>query len=134
MKKNILLLAACALLLTVGCEKDPKPENNTNDGTYAYVLNEGSRGVNNAEISRLNIKDGTIEADWFSAANGRGLGDLAQDLVHYGNKLYATVHTSNKVEVIDPATGKSLKQIDMGNRGPRYIACHGGKIYVTCYD
>ena len=134
MKRNFLLLAACALLLTVGCEKEPESGNGSNDGTYAYVLNEGSWGGNNAEISRLNIKDGTIEADWFSAANGRGLGDLAQDLVHYGNKLYATVHTSNKVEVIDPATGKSLKQIDMGNRGPRYIACHGGKIYVTCYD
>ena len=134
MKRNILLLAACALLLTAGCEKDPKPGNDTNDGTYAYVLNEGSWGGNNAEISRLNITTGTIEADWFTSANGRGLGDLAQDLVHYGNKLYASVHTSNTVEVIDPATGKSLKQIDMGNRGPRYIIGYGGKIYVTCYD
>ena len=134
MKKTFLLLAACMLLLTVGCEKDPQNNNQTNDGTYAYVLNEGAWGGNDAEISRLNIKDGTIEANWFSAANGRGLGDLAQDLVHYGNKLYATVHTSNTVEVIDPATGKSLKQIDVGNRGPRYMACYGGKVYVTCYD
>ena len=81
MKKSILFFAACALFVMVGCEKDPKLENNTNDGTYAYVLNEGTWGGNNAEISRLNIKDGTIEVDWFEQANGRGLGDLAQDLI-----------------------------------------------------
>ena len=42
MKRTFLFLAACALLLTVGCEKDPSNNNSTNDGTYAYVLNEGA--------------------------------------------------------------------------------------------
>lgn len=134
MKKQILLLAACALLLTVGCEKDPKPTPDANDGRYAYVLNEGMWGGNNAEISRINITDGTIEANWFSQANGRGLGDLGQDLIHYGSRLYAVVNNSNTVEVIDPATGRSVKQISMGTRGPRYVAAHKGKLYVTCYD
>ena len=134
MKRTFLFLAACALLLTVGCEKDPTNNNSTNDGTYAYVLNEGAWGGNDAGISRLNIKDGTIEVDWFAKANGRGLGDLAQDLIYYGSRLYASVNGSNTIEVIDPVTGKSLKQIDMGNRGPRYLLGYGGKIYVTCYD
>lgn len=134
MKKHILFLSTYALLLAVGCEKDPTPISNTTDGNYAYVLNEGNWGANDSEISRLNIDNGTIEANWFSASNGRGLGDLAQDLVHYGTKLYATIHGSNTIEVVDPATGKSLRRIDMGDRGPRYIAYHEGKIYVTCYD
>ena len=111
MKRTFLFLAACALLLTVGCEKDPTNNNSTNDGTYAYVLNEGAWGGNDAGISRLNIKDGTIEVDWFAKANGRGLGDLAQDLIYYGSRLYASVNGSNTIEVIDPVTGKSLKQI-----------------------
>ena len=134
MKRTILFLAACALLLTVGCEKEPSNNNSTNDGTYAYVLNEGAWGGNDAGISRLNIKDGTIEVDWFEQANGRGLGDLAQDLIYYGSRLYASVHGSNTIEVIDPETGRSVKQINMGNRGPRYLLGYGGKIYVTCYD
>ena len=134
MKKTFLFLAACALLLTVGCEKDPKPTDSNNDGTYAYVLNEGAWGGNDAGISRLNIKDGTIEVDWFEQANGRGLGDLAQDLIHYGSHLYVAVHESNTLEVIDPETGRSVKQIDMGTRGPRYLLGYNGKVYVTCYD
>ena len=134
MKKNFLFLAACALLLTVGCEKDPKPTNPTNDGTSAYVLNEGAWGGNDAGISRLNIKDGTIETDWFAQANGRGLGDVAQDLMRYGSHLYVTVFESNTLEVLDPETGRSVKQIDMGTRGPRYLLGYNGKVYVTCYD
>ena len=133
MKRNILLLAACALLLTVGCEKEPQPIN-PNDGTYAYVLNEGSWGGNDADISQLNMKDGTVIADWFTQANHRGIGDLAQDLIRYGSHLYAAIYNSNTLEVIDPATGKSVKQINMGTRGPRYLAAYEGKVYVSCYD
>ena len=133
MKKTFLILAACALLLTVGCEKEPQPVN-PNDGTYAYVLNEGAWGGNDAGISQLNIKDGTIIADWFDRANGRGLGDLAQDLICYGSHLYVAVYNSNTLEVIDPSTGKSVKQISMGTRGPRYLAAYEGKVYVSCYN
>lgn len=145
MKKNFLFLAACALLLTVGCEKDLsislfETESIVDGGTisisipYAYVLNEGVWGGNDAGISRLNLEDGTIEVDWFTQTNGRGLGDLGQDLIYYGTHLYATVFTSNTIEVINPKTGRSVKQVDMGTRGPRYMVGHGGKVYVTCYD
>lgn len=133
--KRSTLITLCTVLLMASCEKDPENNNTSpSNGTYAYVLNEGVWGYNNAEISRINITDGAIETDWFSQANGRGLGDVAQDLIHYGNKLYATVYMSNTIEVVDPATGKSIKQIDMGNRGPRYMASYNGKVYVTCYD
>lgn len=135
MKRNIFLCAVCALALAAACEKTPPtPENPNAGGPYAYLLNEGYWGGNNAEISRVNIADGSIEADWFSKSNGRGLGDVAQDLARYGGKLYATVYMSNVVEVIDPATGLSIKQIDFGSRGPRYMACHHGMVYVSCYD
>ena len=145
MKKTFLLLAACALLLTVGCKKDLTSsllgtESIVNGGTisictlYAYVLNEGAWGGNDASISRLNLEDGTIEADWFAQSNGRGLGDLAQDMIHYGSHLYVTVYNSNTLEVIDPATGRSVKQISMGTRGPRYLAAYEGKVYVSCYN
>ena len=135
MKKITLYLCLSALILFASCNPEqPQPVDPTAHGTYAYLLNEGSWGSNNAEISRVNIADGAIETNWFSRANGRGLGDVAQDLLHYGNKLYATVYMSNVLEVIDPATGRSIKQLDFGTRGPRYLACHDGKVYVTCYD
>jgi len=135
MKHHIIPLLLLSALLLGGCRKDPQPVTpDTPDTSCAYLLSEGSWGGNDASISLINLANGNITLDWFDAANGRGIGDLAQDLVHYGNRLYATVFTSNTIEVIDPATGRSLKQIDMGSRGPRYIEPLGGKIYVTCYD
>lgn len=133
MKSNIILFAACALMLVAGCEKpsDPTPLIE-NGGATTYILNEGTWGGNNAEISVLDSNG--IVTDWFSRNNGRGLGDVAQDMIHYGNRLYVSVYMSNTIEVVDPLTGKSIKQIDMGQRGPRYLLGHEGKIYVSCYD
>lgn len=136
MKKLLLVLGSYLLLLFAACEPEkPAPVDTPADtDRVAYVLNEGSWGGNNAEISLLNITKKTVDPEWFSRVNGRGLGDVAQDLVRYGSRLYCTVWNSNTLEVIDAATGKSVKQISFGNRGPRYIVCHDGKVYVSCYD
>ncbi len=69
------------------------------DGT-AYVLNEGNWGGNEASLSRIDLATGSITNNVFSAANGRDLGDVAQDLVVYGTKAYVTVSFSNTVEII----------------------------------
>lgn len=109
---------------------DPTPEATIN----ALVLNEGSWGANNASITALYTLDGSFESDWFdNANNGRPLGDVAQDMLKYGSKVYATVTFSNSLEVIDPKTGAS-QRVDMGNRNPRHIAAEGGKLYITCYN
>ena len=135
MKRNITLFLTLTVLLLTGCKKDPQPSpSSPSESNSAYLLNEGSWGGNDAEICLINRSNTDIIPDWFTRNNGRGLGDLGQDLVHYGSNLYATVHTSNTIEVINPVTGKSIKQINMGSRGPRYIAAHNGKIYVSCYD
>lgn len=76
------------------------------DGT-AYVLNEGTWGSNNATLSRVDIATGAISNGVFAAANGRGLGDVAQDVVVYGGKAYITVSFSNTIEVVNPADNRS---------------------------
>lgn len=132
---SILLISTLTMVLMVACDPIEKPlDNPTMSDAYAYVLNEGLWGGNDAEISRLDIVNGTIVNSYFSQKNGRGLGDLGQDLLIYGGKMYCAVYTSNTVEVIDPISGTSLQQINMGSRGPRYLAAADGKVYVTCYD
>jgi hypothetical protein len=123
-------------LLFVSCEK----ENNGNDtpnpeGTVsALILNEGSWGSNNSSLTAIDIEEGeVVSADWFSSKNGRGLGDVVQDMLQYGSKIYVTVTFSNSLEVIDAKSGTS-QRVDMGNRKPRYIAADGGKLYITCYN
>lgn len=76
------------------------------DGT-AYVLNQGLWGGNDASLSRVTLANGQITNYIFAAANGRGLGDIAQDILVYGSKAYITVTFSNTIEVVDPATNRS---------------------------
>lgn len=98
----------------------------------ALVLNEGTWGGNNSSLTLVDLDSGTVSNNWFASQNGRGLGDVGQDMVVYGSKAYVSVWGSNSIEVVDTATGISTR-IDMGTRGPRYIAADGGKIYVSCY-
>jgi len=76
------------------------------DGS-AYVLNEGTWGNNEASLSRVDLSTGTITNNVFSFANGRDLGDVAQDLVVYGTKAYVTVSFSNTVEVVNKSDNTS---------------------------
>lgn len=71
----------------------------TGDGN-AIVLNEGNWSGNNSSLSKVNLATGAIGNNVFSAANGRGLGDVAQDVVVYGTKAYVTVSFSNTIEAM----------------------------------
>ena len=135
MKHTTRLLALTALAFAACEAPEPLPDPADTivpESGIALVLNEGNWGGNNASLSRLDLAAGTLENNWFATVNGRGLGDLAQDLVIYGAHAYVTVSESGSLEVIDTATGLSTR-VDLGNRYPRYIAADGGKLYVTCY-
>lgn len=136
MNRMYVILAACIVSI-VACERSPyKPDTDLDgDATAspkALLLNEGAWGNNNAELSLLDNRYGQLQVEWFSEANQRGLGDVAQDMVVYGSKAYVTVTFSNSLEVVDTATGKS-QRIDLGERQPRYIATSDGNLYITCY-
>ena len=89
----------------------PSKVENIGDGT-AYVLNEGSWGSNNASLSRVNLATGAIENAVFSTVNGRGLGDVAQDVVVYNGKAYIAVSFSNTIEVVS-LTDNRAEQIKL---------------------
>lgn len=133
--KTILVTAICTCLLA--CEKDITNESNQQivpTSTTIWLLNEGSWGGNNADISLIDYETGDISNYIFSEKNGRGLGDTGQDIIAYGSHLYISVWGSNTIEVVDPADGKSVRQISLGSRGPRYLLAYNGKVYVSCYN
>lgn len=127
--------------------KDPiehPTKNNTINITGVLVLNEGSMGSNDSEISLIDIgREETILVDIFSELNGRQLGDTGNDIKKYGNKIYVAVDISSTVEILDAKSLKSLAQIsltyinDKGEivkREPRKIAFYKNKAYVCCFD
>jgi DNA-binding beta-propeller fold protein YncE len=85
-------MAAC-----VSCRKDePEPAAGFENGVY--ILNEGAFMAGNASISHL-ADDGTLTIDPFLEANGFPLGDVLQSFTAAGDKGYAVLNGSGKIEV-----------------------------------
>ncbi|WP_048905016.1 YncE family protein [Pedobacter sp. V48] len=147
--KFILCLLGGFMALTIACKKDKvnggdEPEALMPKETIGvYMLCEGTMNNNNGAISYYNIKTGASEKDYFKKVNGYALGETANDLQRYGSKMYCVVSgiqggKNSYLEVIDVATGKSLKRIPFfdadGEYMPRYVAFNKNKAYVSGYD
>ncbi|SOD15324.1 DUF5074 domain-containing protein [Pedobacter xixiisoli] len=141
---NNILIGFCLALCFISCRKDETiflstaknvalPVNGGNIEGF-YMLNEGNMGMNRASIDLFNYRTGTYTVDIYSERNPtvvKELGDVGNDIQIYGNKVYAVINCSNKIEVIDKWTAKRINKIDVPNC--RYMAFHGGKAYVSSY-
>jgi len=147
---NSVRFAAAGLIslaVLSSCKKDkmkpvdPQPF----DTKGVYVLCEGAFGqANNSSITYYDIATKAVDKNYFKTKNGVDLGTDANDLKQYGSKIYCVVTGSNTVandayvEVINIATGKSIKRISFSNGTsdfhPRYIAFSKNKAYVSSYN
>ena len=139
---TIIIAAAVAMALT-SCREDDvifipeevqvsNPEFSEVGGFY--LLNEGNMGSNKCTLDYYDFSTGVYTRNIYGNANPnvpKELGDVGNDLKVYGNRLYAVINCSNKVEVMDKSTAKRIGQVDIPNC--RYIAFHKGYAYVTSY-
>ena len=145
MKKYLLGLAVLLMgtaVMTSCSDDNDGPETYLQEySTGAYVVNSGNM-YNKIEssLTAIDYASSTATQNVFKAANGRSLGDTANDGIVYGNKIYLAVDQSNTIEVIDKKTKRSIKQIKttdlLGNAEgvePRHIIADGGKVYFTTY-
>lgn len=131
-------------ILLISCddmEDKLKPSNNTglSEPTQLYILSEGLYNMNNSTLATYNLETKSFVSDYFLAANKRSLGDTGNDMAIYGSKLYVVMNTSSRIEVIESASGKSIKQIPMftsnnSARSPRQITFFGSYAYVCSFD
>jgi DNA-binding beta-propeller fold protein YncE len=108
------------------------PENTAIKGFY--LLNEGNMGSNKATLDFFDYTTGTYHRNIYAEINPnviKELGDVGNDIQIYGNKLYAVINVSNKIEVLDAKTAKRIKTINLENC--RYITFKNGKAYATSY-
>lgn len=139
-----ILLIAIAVTLTA-CREDelvvpteydlipggPAPDS---DPVGMYLLNEGNMGSNKASIDFVDFRNGYYVRNMYAERNPtviKELGDVGNDIQIYGDRLYAVINCSHKVEVMDKHTLRRIGQIDIPNC--RYIRFSRDCAYVTSY-
>ncbi len=99
-----------------------------------YLLNEGNMGSNKCTLDFLDFTTYAYIRNFYPERNPtvvKELGDVGNDIQIYGNKLYAVINCSNKVEVMHAHTGVRIHQIEIPNC--RYIRFYRGHAYVSSY-
>lgn len=146
MKVRNLFGWLCVLALgvaSVSCSDDD-PEWN-DDGSKidlphnrVYILNEGSQNKNNAGIAFYAPKnDAEKIVDIFYEQNGKRLGEIAQSMIEYRDKIYVAVYGSNylarlNAACVEEASVSFVNDPDL-SAGIRYIDAEGGYIYASFY-
>ena len=139
----VFLLLSLLFLLLQSCRHDiivwPSEEEEVG-GTRTdsilgfYLLNEGNMGSNKCTMDFYDYTTGTYIRNIYGNANPsavKELGDVGNDLRIYGNRMWAVINCSNKIEVMEARTARRVGQVNLANC--RYIAFHEGYAYVTSY-
>src|ERR1700744_2632393 len=148
MRQNFLkyIRVILAGVTIASCRKytmPPGPAGGVAPSTGLYFLNLGEEGVSSLSFYNLNTKQ--IITDQYHTANGQALGMDGNDIEIYGSKMYIVVTNSNVVNIVNPQTGKLIKQDSLINpviaqpwygheKQPRNIAFNNGNAYVSCHD
>jgi hypothetical protein len=131
--KNKLYLLVIAILFTMtysSCD-----ETNNNSGQYSngvFVINEGSFGSSNGELSFIH-SDNSIYNNLYASNNSSALlGDVFQSMHMVNGKAYLIVNNSNKAEVVNLNNLQSEATIT-GLTLPRYMVSYNGLGYISEY-
>lgn len=132
--KVVGMMLACVAI--VSCAEQGEPGNGGDTNVRgAYILNEGAWGANNAGVAfYAPNNDAEFIGDLYYAANNAAMGDLANDMVAYGDCVYVVLNGSKYVARLN-AKGEELERYSFAaNEGsPRCIVVADGYVYVTQY-
>jgi len=147
MKKDLFKLSLfifTVLLALQACKKNTVIDTPTpvlSPAVGEYVLSEGGFGGNNTKLAYYVNSTAAVTGDFFVQQNptmASGLGDVGNDMIIYGSKLYIIMNNSGRVTVLNASNATFVKNISFLSGGvnklPRYAAAARGKVYVTSTD
>lgn len=124
MRLKYVHIILCMSIYFFSCVKDrPNPDTKNipeNTANGLLVLNEGSYGNNNAELSYIDFENLQVSNTIFKTVNSKSLGDVAQSITLINGLYYITVNNSHKIEIIDTSDFFLVHTIE-NIRFPRYI-------------
>jgi DNA-binding beta-propeller fold protein YncE len=127
----LALVLSVFLLSSCNKEKDEPAEVIPQGSSRVLIACEGDFGATNASISAYDSENNELLNQAFQQANGYGLGSILQSLSTVGDKLYAVVNNSSKIEVMDLQSLQAESPI-LGLTSPRYmLEINPSKAYVS---
>ena len=133
------------VVIFIGCKKVDAPDEIkpvlVSPAVGEYILSEGSFGGNNTKLAFYTNNTVMTSGDFFLQQNpslAAGLGELGNDAIIYGSKMYIVMNGSGRVTVLNAASAIFIKNISFlnstVNKQPRYAVGARGKVYVTSWD
>ena len=117
MKKNLVKWLLPLVVLVNACKKNDTyvtPAPVIAPATGVYVLSEGSFGGNNTKLAYRPVSTGIVSGDFFLQQNPTltaGLGDIGNDMIIYGGKMYIVMNNSGNVTVLNGSNGTFINKI-----------------------
>ena len=131
-RRGLIVYLVFEVVFLASCVKDI-PDSDINGGFLhgAYITNEGAFGNSNGSVSYFDTDSSKMINHVFESVNGRPLGDVVQSFSIAGTKAFIVVNNSQKVEVVDLKTFKSLSTIDSLEYPRYFLAINDKKGYLT---
>jgi YVTN family beta-propeller protein len=131
--KKLSFILALVLVCYTSCKKEneQQPPSSLFTGNGVFIINEGNFGHGNGSLSFYSYDSVKIYNDLFETANSRPLGDTPNSMLISGNKIYIVVNNSEKIEVVEKETLKSITTISGLNSPSEIAAVSGTKAYIT---
>jgi YVTN family beta-propeller protein len=143
MKKNVFVWVFAVAAIFSACKKDDvsTPAPSITPAKGVYVLSEGGPGSNSTKLAYRDAASGNFTGDFFLQQNPTitgGLGDIGNDAIIYGSKMYIVMNNSSRVTVLNASTATFIDSIPFRNgsaaKQPRFALGYRGKVYVTAWD
>jgi hypothetical protein len=134
MKSNWIVYLLLSVTMLSACKKEDEPQVEEpffeDYATGAYVINEGAFLANNASLTHIS-NAGTVTNDVYYQVNGVELGDVFQSFAAIGDRGFAVLNNSQKIEVVDLKTMENIGTIT-GLDYPRYmVASENNTAYLS---
>lgn len=132
--KNFMLFVAIAATVLTSCTTDDEPTPEKNYSNVAYIVNYGTFGSGNGEISIYDTDSATITNSAYYNSNSVDFTSNIQSIAIHNNIAYFMSNGGDKIDIVDAKTLKTLgNPISNDIIVPRYFIAEGNTAYISCW-
>jgi YVTN family beta-propeller protein len=123
------------LMASAGCTVDDNDEDTPSGYSQGvFILNEGPFSSGTGTVSFYSLLTGNVVQDVFRKANNRPLGNIAQSLTIFKDRIFIAVNNAGRVEVVSLSDFTSIKTIEGLSLPASVLVVDSTKAYVSCWD